>query len=67
MEHIHSCSALMILIGQNINTAMRSTEVLLEASKGVCLEVNTEKTMYMFMSRQHNAGQIHHLIRALKM
>jgi hypothetical protein len=57
----------MILIGQNINTAMRSTEVLLEASKGVCLEVNTEKTMYMFMSRQHNAGQIHHLIRALKM
>jgi ribosomal protein S2 len=34
-------------------------ETLTEASKEVGLEVNTEKTRYMFLSRHQNAGQNH--------
>jgi hypothetical protein len=32
-------------------------ETLIDASKEVGLEVNTEKTKYMLLSRQQNAGQ----------
>jgi ribosomal protein S2 len=32
-------------------------EILIDASKGVGLEVNTEKTKYMLLSRHQNAGQ----------
>jgi hypothetical protein len=34
----------------------------LEASREVGLEVNTEKTKYMAMSRHQNAGQNHNLL-----
>jgi len=34
---------------------------LLDASREVSLEVNTEKTKYMVMSRHKNAGQNHDL------
>jgi len=33
------------------------TAVLLDVSKKVGLEVHTEKTKYMVISRHHNAGQ----------
>jgi hypothetical protein len=34
-------------------------ETLIDASKEVGLEVNTEKTKYMLLSRHQNAGQSH--------
>jgi hypothetical protein len=35
----------------------KNTQTLTEASKDVGLEVNTEKTKYMLLSRHQNAGQ----------
>jgi hypothetical protein len=34
-------------------------ETLIDASKEVCLEVNTEKTKYMLLSHHQNAGKIY--------
>jgi hypothetical protein len=42
------------------------TEALIDASKEVGLEVNTEKTKYMSMSRHHNAGRIHDIKIAIR-
>jgi hypothetical protein len=40
-----------------MNTTRKNTETLLIASKEIGLEVNAEKTKYMVMSRDQNAGQ----------
>jgi hypothetical protein len=45
------------LQGDNIDTINRNTETLTDASKEVGLEVNVEKTKYMLVSRDQNAGQ----------
>jgi hypothetical protein len=37
----------------------KTTETSIDASKEVGLEVNTEKTKYMLLSRHQNAGQNH--------
>jgi ribosomal protein S2 len=47
------------LLGDNVHTVKKNTETLIDASKEVSLEVNTEKTKYMFMSLHQNAGQNH--------
>jgi 23S rRNA U2552 (ribose-2'-O)-methylase RlmE/FtsJ len=47
------------LLGGNIDTIKEKTETLIDASKEVCLEVNTEKTKYMLLSYHQNAGQNH--------
>jgi hypothetical protein len=39
------------LLRDNIDTIEKNTEALIDASKEVGLEVNTEKTKYMLMSR----------------
>jgi retron-type reverse transcriptase len=39
------------LLGENINIIKKNAETLLDAGKEICLEVNCEKTKYMFMSR----------------
>jgi hypothetical protein len=46
------------LLVDNIDTINRNTETLIDASKEVGLEVNEEKTKYMLVSRDRNAGQI---------
>jgi hypothetical protein len=47
------------LLGDNIVTIKKNMETLIDASKEVGLEVNTEKTKYMLLSRHQNAGQNH--------
>jgi hypothetical protein len=45
------------LLGDNIDTTNKNTQTLTDASKEVGLEVNVEKTEYMLVSRDQNAGQ----------
>jgi hypothetical protein len=45
------------LLGENINIIKKNAEAVLDASKEIGLEVNSEETKYMFMSRHQNAGQ----------
>jgi hypothetical protein len=45
------------LLGDNIETINKKAETLIDASKEVGLEVNVEKTKYMLVSRDQNAGQ----------
>jgi hypothetical protein len=42
------------------------TKALLQASREVDLEVNTEKTMYLIVSRKQNAGKCHNFLTANK-
>jgi hypothetical protein len=45
------------LLGDNIDTIKKNMETLIDPSKEVGLEVNTEKTKYMLLSCHQNAGQ----------
>jgi hypothetical protein len=47
------------ILGDNINTMKKNTKTLIDAIKEVGLEVNTEKTKYMLLSRHQNVGQNH--------
>jgi hypothetical protein len=47
-----------MIIGKNINIK-KHTEALLDGSKEVGLEVNIEKTKYMFMSHHQTAGLLY--------
>ncbi|KAJ4443698.1 hypothetical protein ANN_05373 [Periplaneta americana] len=42
------------MLGENPQTIRENTEILLEASKAIGLEVNPKKTKYMIMSRDEN-------------
>ena len=44
-------------MGGSIHTVKKSTEVLVIPIKEIGLEVNSEKTKYLVMSRDQNAGQ----------
>jgi hypothetical protein len=45
------------LLGDNIDTTKKNTEILIDISNEVGLQVNTEKTEYMLLSHHQNAGQ----------
>jgi hypothetical protein len=45
------------VLGDNVDTINKNTQSLIDASKEVGLEVNVEKTKYMLVSRDQNAGQ----------
>jgi hypothetical protein len=47
------------LLGDNIDTIKKNTQSLIGASKEVDLQVTTEKTKYMLLSRHQTAGQNH--------
>jgi len=47
------------ILGGSIHTLKENAEALLAATKEIGLEVNADKTKYMVMSRDQNAGQIH--------
>jgi hypothetical protein len=55
-------------LGKNRNTIKKNLKALLEASREVGLEVNTEKIKYMFVSHHHSTGKNpNFLINPLKM
>jgi hypothetical protein len=45
------------LLGDNIDTIRKNTEILIDASKEVGLGINAEKTKYMLLSRHQYVGQ----------
>ena len=49
----------VIVLFGSIHTTRKSTETLVVASKEIGLEVNADKTKYMVMSRDRNAGRSH--------
>jgi hypothetical protein len=49
------------ILGGSIHSIKKKAEDLVSASKKIGLEVNAEKTKYMVMSRNHNAGQNHNI------
>jgi hypothetical protein len=53
-DHVH-------LLDENINITKRNTEGLSEACKEVGLEVNAERTKYMFISRHQTTGHNHYI------
>jgi hypothetical protein len=44
-------------LGDNIDTIKKNTETFIDASKGIGIEINVEKTRNMLLSHQQNAGQ----------
>ena len=46
-------------MGGSIHTLKENVEALVAATIEIGLEVNADKTKYMFMSRDQNAGRIH--------
>jgi hypothetical protein len=51
------------ILGGSVHAIKKNTQTLVVASKEICLEVNAEKTKYMVMSRNQNAGQNHNIDR----
>jgi hypothetical protein len=49
------------ILGASVHAIKKNTEALVVATKEIGLEVNAEKTKYMVMSRNQNAGQNHNI------
>jgi hypothetical protein len=49
------------ILGRRVHTIKKNTDSLVIASKEIGLEVNADKTKYMVMSRDQNAGRSHEI------
>jgi hypothetical protein len=49
------------ILGRSIHSIKKNAEDLVLASKEIGLEVNAEKTKYMVMSQNQNAGHNHNI------
>jgi hypothetical protein len=49
------------VLGGSLHTIEKNTEALVVVSKEIGLEVNADKTKHMVMSRDLNAGRVHHI------
>ena len=49
------------ILGRSVHTIKKNTEALANASKETDLQVNADKTKYMVMSRDQNAGRSHNI------
>jgi len=49
------------ILGGNVYTIEKNTEALVVTSKGTGLKVNVDKTKYMVMSQDQNAGRSHNI------
>ena len=49
------------VLGESVSTVRKNTYPLLVAHKETGLEVNTDKSKYVVISRDQNAGRIHRL------
>jgi len=49
------------ILGGSLHNIKENKEALVVASKEVGLEVNADKTKYMFISRDQNAGRSHNM------
>ena len=47
------------ILGGSVHTIKKNAEALVAATKEIGLEVNADKTKYMTVSRDQNAGRIH--------
>jgi len=47
------------ILGGSIHTLKENAEALVAATRKIGLEVSADKTKYMVMSRDHNAGRSH--------
>jgi hypothetical protein len=47
------------ILGGSVHTVQKNTEALVVACKEIGLEVNADKTKYLTMSRDQNAGRSH--------
>jgi hypothetical protein len=52
------------LLGDNTDTIKKNTDILIDASKDVGLEINVDKTKYILLSRYQNVGQNQDIKRA---
>ena len=53
------CAADVNILSGSLHTIRKNAEALLAGSKEIGLEVNADKTKYMVMSRDQNAGRSH--------
>jgi len=47
------------ILGGSVHTMKENAEALVVSSKEIGLEINVDKTKYMLMSRDQNAGRSH--------
>jgi hypothetical protein len=50
----------------SVNTVKENSETLSEASRGIGLEINAEKTKFMIMSHHTNSGQLMNCLKGWK-
>jgi hypothetical protein len=49
------------ILGGSVQTVKENAEALVVATKEIGLEVNADKTKYVVMARDHNAGRSHNM------